>query len=313
MKKKLVIAVLLVLIILAGALLFIPKKIKVSSSVTYAANAQGVFNFLTDQTNWEKWWPGKISGNEGKLVFNFSSYNFYIDKMLYNACEINFEKDNKMYTGLMKIVSLKVDGTGVEFTTEIDAGTNPINRIANYFDARKIKKVFNDIVNALAQYTQSVKNVYGFDIRNEKVQMQYLLSASKLISHYPSTQDIYSLIEKIRAYIKTTDGAEEFHPMLNIEKTDSMAYLVRVGLPVNKNLPETKGISVKQMVKNGNILVTEVTGDSKTIELALKQMEKYISDYERSVIAIPFQSLETDRTKVTDSTKWVTKIFYPVV
>jgi hypothetical protein len=84
-------------------------------------------------------------------------------------------------------------------------------------------------------------------------------------------------------------------------------------MPLNKKLPGTDSISVKQMLKNGNILVTEVTGGKNTIEYALKQIEKYISDHQRSIVAIPFQSLETDRLTVTDSTKWITKIYYPVI
>jgi hypothetical protein len=84
-------------------------------------------------------------------------------------------------------------------------------------------------------------------------------------------------------------------------------------MPVKKKLPGTGSISVKEMLKNGNILVTEVTGGKNTIEYALKQIEKYISDYQRSIVAIPFQSLETDRLTVTDSTKWITKIYYPVI
>ena len=54
-------------------------------------------------------------------------------------------------------------------------------------------------------------------------------------------------------------------------------------------------------------------GGNQMIEQGLKQTEKYIRDYRRSIIALPFQSLETDRLKETDSTKWITKIYYPVV
>jgi len=69
----------------------------------------------------------------------------------------------------------------------------------------------------------------------------------------------------------------------------------------------------KWMMKGGNILTGEVTGGQEQIEQAQKQMELYISDYQRSIIAIPFQMLITDRTKEPDSTKWVTRIYYPVV
>lgn len=311
MKKALIILGIAVFLLLAGTWIFIPKKLKVTSSITYHASAQGVFDFLIPDSNWKKWWPEKTSSDITGL--RYSGYDFHIEKTLYQIYELNIKKNKTSLTALMKIISLTKDSTGIEFSTEINTGMNPLNRISIYFKAKKIKEVFDSILTALASYTKNVKNVYGFDIHNEKVQMQYLLSASKEFDHYPSTQDVYSIIEKIKAYLRTTDGKEEFSPMLNIETKDGFNYLARVGLPVNKKLPGTKEIAVKQMVKNGNILVTEVTGDRKAIEHALKQTEKYISDYQRSIIAIPFQSLETDRLKVTDSTKWITKIFYPVV
>lgn len=166
---------------------------------------------------------------------------------------------------------------------------------------------------ALRDRTGTVKDLYGYDIKNEKVQMQFLLSTNKVFPHYPTTEDIYSLVSIIRDHISKTDGKEEFFPMLNIESKDSINYFVRVGVPVNKKLPDGGNVALMQMVKDGNILVTEVKGDPKTINKAIKQVEKYISDYQRSIIAIPFQSLETDRSKEPDSSKWITKIYYPVV
>jgi len=248
-----------------------------------------------------------------KTVYDYSGYDFHIDKILYQAYEILISKNKEDYSALMTIILISNDSTTIEFTTEINTGTNPFKRIAGYFKAGKIKKVFDSVLQSLVSYTKDVRNIYGFNIRNEKVQMEYLLSANTQLTHYPTSEEVYSLIGKIRDYIKTTDAKEEFSPMLNIETKDSIVYFVRVGIPVNKKLPGTETVSLKQMLKGGNILVAEVTGDRHNIEHALKQFEKYISDHRRTIVAIPFQSLETDRMKVTDSTKWVTKIYYPVI
>jgi len=286
----------------------------VTSSSSYLANSQGVYDFLKADSNWKKWWPGKsMSEANNKMKYTYSGYDFHIDKILYQAYEMTVSSKKENHSALMTIILVSNDSTRIEFTTEINAGTNPFKRITGYFKARSIKKIFDSIIQSLVSYTKDVQNIYGFNIRNEKVQMEYLLSANMQLTHYPSTQEVYSLIGKIRDYIKTTDAKEEFPPMLNIETKDSIVYFVRVGVPINKKLPGTESVSIKQMLKNGNILVAEVTGDRNNIEHALKQFEKYISDYRRSIVAIPFQSLETDRLKVTDSTKWVTKIFYPVI
>jgi len=314
MKKILFAILITVLLIIAGIYIFIPKKLKVSSAISYTANAEAIFRFLAADSNWKKWWPGEISNdNNAKKIFTYSGYDFHINKILYQAYELILSGKQENDTALMKIILLSKDSTRIEFTTEINAGTNPFKRITGYFKARSITKIFDTIIDSLVSYTKDVKNIYGFNIHNEKVQMEYLLSANTQLTHYPSTEEVYSMIGKIRAYLKPTDAKEEFSPMLNIETKDSLHYFVRVGVPIDKKLPGTDSITLKQMLRNGNILVAEVTGGRNTIEYALKQIEKYISDHQRTIVAIPFQSLETDRLKVTDSTKWITKIYYPVI
>jgi len=314
MKKALISIIVSIIILIAGVFILIPGKLQVKSSVLYAASGQGVFNFLTSESNWENWWPGTLINNEnGKKEFQYEGCNYQIEKILYHVYELLVATKNEQVPAFMKIITFATDSTFIEFTTELNAGINPVTRISKYLSAKKIKASFDGIITSLAAHTGLVRNIYGYEIHNEKVQMQHLVSTSKDFNHYPTTSEVYDLINKLRNYIMTTDGKEEFSPMLNIETKDSINFTARVGLPVNKKLPGTKEISAKQMVKNGNILVTEVTGGLKTIENAFKQTEKYITDYQRSIIAIPFQSLETDRLKVEDTTKWVTKIYYPVV
>jgi hypothetical protein len=42
-------------------------------------------------------------------------------------------------------------------------------------------------------------------------------------------------------------------------------------------------------------------------------MNNYISDYGRTIVAIPFASLITDRRLEPDSAKWVTRIYWPLI
>jgi hypothetical protein len=67
------------------------------------------------------------------------------------------------------------------------------------------------------------------------------------------------------------------------------------------------------MLGGGNILITEVKGGQNEITNAYKQIQNYVSDYNRSAPAIPFESLVTDRRKEPDSSKWITRIYYPVI
>ncbi len=314
MKKILIIVIAVMATAAICAYFFIPKELKVSSALIFQSNSEGVARYLIADSNWLKWWPGKIIKNDtGEIIFQYDDYDFKITKPRYHSFELNLAKKNNSYASLLKLVSLRKDSVGIELETVLRTGVSPINKIYTYYQAKKIKKCFDAILQALKKNTDSVKEVYGFDIKEEKVEMQHLVSASKIFSHYPSVQDIYLIIADLREYLSRNDAKEEFYPMLNIETPDSITYNVRVGLPVNKKLPDQGNIFSKMMVKNGNILTTEVRGDINTINMAIKQMEKYILDYQRSIIAIPFQSLIVDRSKEPDSTRWVTIIYYPVV
>ena len=62
----------------------------------------------------------------------------------------------------------------------------------------------------------------------------------------------------------------------------------------------------------GNILVGEVKGGLSTILNAEKQLANYVFDYGKASPAIPFQSLVTDRSLEADSSKWITRLNYPI-
>jgi hypothetical protein len=313
-KKIISGSIIILLIALAAVYFFIPSKLKISGAVTYQANRESIARFLSADSNWGKWWPGTITKNAGgKSGFSYNSYNFEITEILYNAFILKITKSNDSSASLLKIISLKTDSVGIELETEVTTGGSPFSKIAGYTKAKKIKRTFDQILSALQKHTSVIKNMYGFEIKNEKVEMQYLVSTSQTFNHYPAAQDIYPMIATLRTFINKHNAKEEFFPMLNIGTTDSINYQVRVGVPVDQKLPEEGNIASKMMVKNGNILTTEVTGGVKEITEAMKQFEKYIQDYQRSIIAIPFQSLITDRSKEPDSSKWVTKIYYPVV
>ena len=62
----------------------------------------------------------------------------------------------------------------------------------------------------------------------------------------------------------------------------------------------------------GKILVAEVKGGAYTADEALRQLTMYMDDNHLVSPAIPFQSLVTERSKEPDTTKWITKIYFPV-
>ena len=101
--------------------------------------------------------------------------------------------------------------------------------------------------------------------------------------------------------------------MLHIKANDSTHFEAQIAIPVDKPLAETKTFSVKRMLKNGNILVTEVTGGNAQTDHAMTQLELYLSDHKYYPVALPFYMLVTDRMNNPDSSQWLTRIYYPIL
>ena len=314
MKKILLFISIFLVLCIAAIYTFFPKKIVVSSALSFHANSDGLYRSLTDGNNWTKWWPGTVTKTSDKSsYFSHDDYDFYVREVLYNAIQLTIIKNGDSSEGLLRLIPFNNDSIRVELLSQLEARPGPFNRVSAYLSGKHIEKTFDDIILSLSKYASDKKNIYGIDIKNEKVQFQNLVSTKQSFSHYPTTADVYGMVARLRNYINSSGAKELFSPMLNIKKTDSTTYTAQVGLPVDRALQDKDDISSKWMMKGGNILTGEVTGGQKQIEGAQKQMEFYIGDYQRSIIAIPFQMLITDRSKEPDSTKWVTRIYYPVV
>ncbi len=92
---------------------------------------------------------------------------------------------------------------------------------------------------------------------------------------------------------------------------DSNNFSTTVAIPINKVLPDKGPILFKKMFP-GNILTAEVKGGVYAIKEGFKQLNHYILDNQLTSPAIPFQSLVTDRLVEVDTSKWMTKLYYPV-
>jgi len=62
----------------------------------------------------------------------------------------------------------------------------------------------------------------------------------------------------------------------------------------------------------GNILVAEIKGGIYSVNEAERQLVNYANDYKKISPAIPFQSLVTNRQLEPDTSKWVTRLYYPI-
>jgi len=151
------------------------------------------------------------------------------------------------------------------------------------------------------------------DAGNNTAMEPYRAFIAAQLKSLPSTEQVYTMVKKLKDYILSQKAGATGNPMLNVFTRDSLSFDVRVAIPVDRRLPDAGEIHYKWMLGGGNILITEVKGGPEEIKKAYNQVNHYITDYKRLAPAIPFESMVTDRTVEKDSSQWITRIYYPVI
>lgn len=167
------------------------------------------------------------------------------------------------------------------------------------------------ILQRLQTFAADMRNVYGIRVTHAIVQDTLLLATEHEGIGQPSNTLIYALIDKATAYV-TAQGAQITNPpLLSIITQDSIHYKTMVALPINREIAATPIFFIRRMFA-GNILITEVKGGPATVAKAFALLENYRLLNTMTSPAKPFETLVTNRLTEPDTSKWVTKIYYPV-
>jgi hypothetical protein len=174
------------------------------------------------------------------------------------------------------------------------ATNNPFQRFLQYKQAEALATDIDSLLIKLKNFLEQPENIYGIHINSGRVKDTLLISTKKVVDHTPTTEDIYALFDKLNDAITSNNIKATNYPMLNIlNPDDSNHFLIQVAIPINKPIKETNDITIKKMVP-GNILITnEIKGGNYTIKEAFEKVQAYVSDFNRVIPAIPFQSLIT--------------------
>ena len=317
MKKWFFISFTVILLILIGLVYFIiPNKIFIHQTMVLNAKQNAVFRTLSDSKTWGKWWPVKDNKDTNIVIntYNLNNKNYHLADILTSSLLIVVQsKDDRLIKTSLDFVAFSRDSVLLNWNTSLPTSYNPIKRIEIYLKATEIKQDLNVLLKFMKAHFSKLENTYGILIEEVPVVDSTLIFISDSSKGYPSTKFIYSLLDKLKNYSTKQGAKQSGHPMLNVYTVDSLSFLVKVALPVNKKLKDEGAIKYKWMLGGGKILISDVTGETSKVDHTIKQLEYYLLDYNRVAPAIPFMSLITDRSKELDSTKWITRIYYPVM
>lgn len=310
MKKFLIIFSLVIVAFLAFTYLYIPNYISLREKTRIVISENGLKRVLLTETKLNKWWPG-ANANDSLLQYKNTSYKV-IDKN-FDGLIFLMESSSKTIKGTLSVFPAAKELMDITWESKMATSWNPLLRWKYYLAARQFKSNMRELLDTMKRFYDNGVNIYGIDIRKELVMDSNLIFTSAEVKGYPSMEYVYGEVEKLKKYASSKSAEVSGLPMLNINTTDSINYLVKVAVPVNKMLPSSGDIAYRWMLGRGNILMAEIKGGNDKILHAFKQMEQYASDYKRVAPAIPFQSLVTNRLVEKDSSKWVTRVCYPVM
>jgi effector-binding domain-containing protein len=306
MKKWLLVPGIFLLLFLTVCII-IPHRLTISTVALLKANAQATSRYLADENNWQKIFSTEVPENS----FRFNQFTFTVSKKLSDGVEVLISKDGVSDSSLIQSVRLNYDSSIIRWTAVVETSSNPFKKVERYFAANEIKNNMEAVLDTMKRILEREENIYGIAITRAIVKDTLLIVTKNTFNHYPSSRDIYSLIRSLQTYASVNNAKQSGYPMLDIKTIDNTNFQTMVALPVDNRVNDHAKILNKEMVA-GNILVAEVHGGPYTVTKAFNNLHDYVIDHDLQSPAIPFQSLITDRLEQPDTTKWITKIYYPI-
>lgn len=308
MKKWILFFCLFLLVLTASVYFFIPAKQNFSYATVIANSKEGTSRILFDKDKWQTWWPGR---KENDTVYSYKNYNYRINKIMLNSLDITIFNTAASSNGSLQITESGRDSAELIWTSTFKFSSNPLERLIQFKRSYGIKSNIRNFLETLTTYFNKQEHIYGMKVVKDRVTDTSLISIKQTFQHYPTTEDIYAMIQSLRDYIHKKGGEESNYPMLNVHFDGPNMYETMVAIPSRNDLPSEGKFLIKKMIL-GYILKAEVKGGIHTVIQGEKELENYVNDYKKMSPAIPFESLVTDRLHEKDTTKWVTRLYYPI-
>jgi hypothetical protein len=280
MKKWLLLSGVIVLIVGSYLLFFTPVRSLTCFAHRTIAGADRCF---ADTARWSKWWPESVG-------------RYQLEALRYNDARIAIRyPDGGKISGDLRLAPWNADSILISWEGD-----------------RSIRgRGIDVILDAFRRYVENPKNIYGVEFYRTMSNDSALVTMTFYASVYPGVGEVYSRIDSLRSYIASQGAKAINQPMLNVTREKDSLYRVSVAISVDRRLAGKGRIQPKRFVPY-KMLEGEVHGGASTVEKAFDQMQKFKIDYNIQIMALPFQSLITDRRQEPDTTKWVTKVCAPI-
>lgn len=310
MRKWATVSVILLLFLVSFYWL-IPGKTNIHQNLMVGVNPKAFVREILNENNWKEWWPGKQTHSSHEFEYNGNSYRVIEKKLTSLVIEVSNGK-GAINTELIYI-PVRNDSIQLNWIAEQQTGLSPFKRIRSFRWSKNLESDLHILLEKMNSFYSNEDNIYGLHVEKSLVADSNYIFTSLTSKTFPTMETVYGLVDKLKNFITINKAQSLGYPMLNVHKNSDSGYLIKVALPVDKQLKDAGNIQYRWMLKGGNILVAEVKGGPAKIENAFAEMQNYVEDHQRIAPAIPFQSLVTDRRQEPDTNKWITKLYWPVM
>jgi len=307
MKRLLIIIIVVVLLIAVCIEICIPSTIQVSRVAPVRCRDVAAFSVLRNGERWARWWPASSRDS----VLRYHGLDYRIGQLSYNTVHVDILSPPMDLRSRIVVIQIgNGDSSLLQWDCTVPAGMDPIRKISRYLEAGRIAKDMDTLLGHAAGYLGKMENIYGISIRESSTKDTLLVFEESHFIASPTNAEIYGLIGAVKNHILRAGGTQTGYPMVNVSGGDT-GYRVRVAVPTDRHIPDKGPLHFMRLIP-GNYLVTDVTGGPAMVQRAIAALQEYIRDYQRTVMAIPFQSLITDRSAEPDTARWKTRIYYPI-
>jgi len=278
--------------------LLVPKLLIIKGTQLVNQSAPSVIRGMMQTNKWWEWMPKETTLNvTGTMVATIQT------ELILDEVKVPVE-------------FLIIDDTSknaiIEFETSMEnSNWSPVARVQNYLFAKKIQGQLDLILAAAGNYYNTVKGVYGFEIKETNVQDSSLIALDQVRMDTPTLVQVYNMIAQLEQHIIAQNGKIKNDPMVNITRINKDEVYTQVAIPIEKDIQVRSPFTLKKMVL-GKLLSVSVIGDAATVNNALIAAKQYLGDKQRTSPAIPYVIYNTNRIKEPDAQKWRSTINYPV-
>lgn len=329
--KTIGIIILILIIILVVVYFFLPKQVHIERTIAIKATPEVIFDQVNTLKNWEKWNPwqkidtamqitysGPACGTDAMYEWSSKNPKVGSGKMLItyskppDTIKCNMWFMNKRLSHSMFVFTKTDSAVTVIWSMDTKTGRNPIHRFFGLFMEKMVGPDFEKGLKNLKEVAEKIPPAPCYKVEEIKITKQIYIA----IKEACTMADIKTMLGKNfgelmeftqKNGIKTTGAPFAMY----FGEPNAQKFEIQAGVPVDKTVPVTGNIKYGEF-KEGNAIMVDYTGPYDKVGPVYQALDSYAKAKNKKINGAPWEEYITDPMKEKDSTKWETKIYFPV-